>query len=155
MKRKILLIILLSLEFIMYFLFTLCKVNVGLQSVPPFNIIYIIALWFLNVTNSMMNGLHLNSLFNAMLGNELPNFNIFLSIIFFNIIFIILYIVIADVVTLITNNVRDKKVRKIVAKYELSSNEYDKFNYKHYMSRFPLKRPLSLIIPLSFSLPFP
>ena len=89
MKRKILLIILLSLEFIMYFLFTLCKVNVGLQSVPPFNIIYIIALWFLKVTNSMMNGLHLNSLFNAMLGNELPNFNIFLSIIFFNIIFII------------------------------------------------------------------
>lgn len=154
MKRKILLIILLSLEFIMYFLFTLCKVNVGLQSVPPFNIIYIIALWFLNVTNSMMNGLHLNSLFNAMLGNELPNLNIFLSIVFFNIIFIILYIVIADVVTLITNNVRDKKVRKIVAKYELSSNEYDKFNYKHYMSRFPLKRPLSLIIPLSFSLLF-
>lgn len=154
MKRKILLVILLSLELLMYFLFILCKVNVGLQSVAPFNAVYAVANWFISITNSMMNGLHLNVLFNKMLGNELPNFNTFLAIVFFNIIFIILYAVITYIITLITNRVRDKKVRKIVAEYELSSNEYDRFDYRHYMSRFPLKRALSLIIPILFILLF-
>ncbi len=74
-----------------------------------------------------------------------------LAFILINVAFIILYYCIFCTISLIVKKARKKKIERVVKiHYQLNEIEKERFNYRKYMKRFPLKKFISLLIPVVF-----
>lgn len=79
------------------------------------------------------------------------SFGELVSALIINVCFIIVYYLIFGIIGLIIKNSKKKKINRVIKNhYVLNDNEKEKFNYKNYLKRFPIRRVLSLIIPLAF-----
>lgn len=74
-----------------------------------------------------------------------------LAFILINVAFIILYYCIFCTISLIVKKARKKKIERVVKiHHQLTETEKERFNYRRYMKRFPLKKFISLLIPAVF-----
>jgi hypothetical protein len=87
-----------------------------------------------------------SSLFNRYGGIKYPGY---VSLLIFNLVFVLVYAIIANIIYFVTKNSKEKKMLRIIKEhYKLTNAEENKFDYHNYIKHFPLKRVLSLIIPL-------
>lgn len=79
---------------------------------------------------------------------EGKSFGNLLAFVLINVVFIILYYCIFCTISLIVKKARKKKIERVVKiHHQLNETERERFNYRKYMKRFPLKRFFSLLIP--------
>lgn len=79
------------------------------------------------------------------------SFGKLLTLIIVNVAFIVVYFTVFCTVGVILKSRKRKKVYRVVkVPYELNEAEEERFSYKNYLKKFPTKRVISLIIPVSF-----
>ena len=139
MKRKIILVLILMLELVFFIVHGIYD---ELQLPEVFDIINV--MYDALIDNFVTPLVNIFNLTNFVYGE-------FIVILFLNFIFILLYYIVFGILTGILNNVKMKKVKRVVmTSYQLTPTEEEKFSCKRYMRKFPKIRVLSFIIPLSF-----
>ncbi len=150
MKKKIFLWIILVLEAVLFVFLGVLNSYPDLKSQIPFNGFYLVSGYYYDSIKVLMQLTHFDVLLERMFGEVYPNLFIFISLVVVNLLFIGVYYLIFGPITISLNKKKEKEIREIVKPYELSNSEYEKFNYKNYLGNFPIKRIISLIIPLLF-----
>lgn len=149
MKRKIGLIIILSIEIIIGVLYNINSVWDAMSSAMPF--LSFIESWISNFVDFIKDLL------------AIPYFKDFeepvkdwIVWILLNIVFILLYSLIFGIIALIQKNIRRKKYKQAHNNqgYILTDEEKARFEWKLYVTKFPTRRLISLIIPTFFMMAF-
>lgn len=149
MKRKIGLIIILSIEIIIGILYNINSVWGSMTSAVPF-----LSLIETGISNfvDFIKGL-LNIPYFKDFEEPVKDWIVWIGL---NIIFIILYSLIFGIIALIQRNIRRKKYKQAHNNqgYLLTDEEKAKFEWKLYVTKFPTRRLISLIIPTLIAFAF-
>lgn len=137
MKKKIGLSIILTLEFVF---FLICAIYGALNTPEMFKPIYEIGTIFReSVVGTLIKLLMLDQII----------FNELIVVTIINVTFVIIYYIIFGLIGHAQKKSKEKKIMRVVkTHYVLNEVEKAKFDYKNYLKRFPVKRVLSLLIPL-------
>lgn len=88
----------------------------------------------------------ISSLFNRYGGIKYPGY---VSLLIFNALLIIVYVIVANIISFASKKSKEKKMLRVIKEhYKLTEAEEKEFDYHNYIKKFPIKRTLSLIIPL-------
>ena len=90
--------------------------------------------------------------FNFPLFNNLPVMvQTIIVVLLLNIVFTIIFLLVFGLIALIqANQIRDELNNKAQKKFVLSEEERSKFDWKLYEEKFPIRRLISLIVPIFF-----
>ena len=149
MKRKIGLIIILSIEIIIGVLYNINSVWSSMTSAVPF--LSLIETWISNFVD-FIKGL-LNIPYFKDFEEPVKDWIVWITL---NLIFVLLYSLIFGIIALIQRNIRRKKYKQAHNNqgYLLTDEEKAKFEWKLYVTKFPTRRLISLIIPTFFAFVF-
>ena len=149
MKRKIGLIIILSIEIIIGVLYNINSVWSSMTSAVPF--LSLIETWISNFVD-FIKGL-LNIPYFKDFEEPVKDWIVWITL---NLLFVLLYSLIFGIIALIQRNIRRKKYKQAHNNqgYLLTDEEKAKFEWKLYVTKFPTRRLISLIIPTFFAFVF-
>lgn len=149
MKRKIGLIIILSIEIIIGVLYNINSVWSSMTSAVPF--LSLIETWISNFVD-LIKGL-LNIPYFKDFEEPVKDWIVWITL---NLLFVLLYSLIFGIIALIQRNIRRKKYKQAHNNqgYLLTDEEKAKFEWKLYVTKFPTRRLISLIIPTFFAFVF-
>ena len=149
MKRKIGLIIILSIEIIIGVLYNINSVWSSMTSAVPF--LSLIETWISNFVD-FIKGL-LNIPYFKDFEEPVKDWIVWITL---NLLFVLLYSLIFGIIALIQRNIRRKKYKQAHNNqgYLLTDEEKAKFEWKLYVTKFPKRRLISLIIPTFFAFVF-
>ena len=149
MKRKIGLIIILSIEIVIGVLYNINSVWSSMTSAVPF--LSLIETWISNFVD-LIKGL-LNIPYFKDFEEPVKDWIVWITL---NLLFVLLYSLIFGIIALIQRNIRRKKYKQAHNNqgYLLTDEEKAKFEWKLYVTKFPTRRLISLIIPTFFAFVF-
>ena len=149
MRRKIGLIIILSIEIIIGVLYNINSVWSSMTSAVPF--LSLIETWISNFVD-LIKGL-LNIPYFKDFEEPVKDWIVWITL---NLLFVLLYSLIFGIIALIQRNIRRKKYKQAHNNqgYLLTDEEKAKFEWKLYVTKFPTRRLISLIIPTFFAFVF-
>ena len=149
MKRKIGLIIILSIEIVIGVLYNINSVWSSMTSAVPF--LSLIETWISNFVD-FIKGL-LNIPYFKDFEEPVKDWIVWITL---NLLFVLLYSLIFGIIALIQRNIRRKKYKQAHNNqgYLLTDEEKAKFEWKLYVTKFPTRRLISLIIPTFFAFVF-